>query len=304
MSKVRRQLIHSLITAVRTLLTALENDLFHAVGKIRDYFPRRRERILDMLQGNGDGCLSVVGYLAGQHLVQCHTQRIDITLLIAVASARLFRGGIMDRPHDIGGNGIAGGGLRDSEVRHLDFAFFGNDDILRLDIPVDNMAPVGSRQAHGDLDGNRYGLAGGKSLPLLNIPLERDAVHQFHDNVVGALFLADIINIDDIGVHQAGCGLRFYTELGDERRVLRKLLFEHLYSHHAVEPVVFCFIYIGHASGTNFFQYLIAVRNQHPYLNHFSSMPHSDAAARGESPEGVSPMGSARRVPFSAPTRG
>ena len=70
-------------------------------------------------------------------------------------------------------------------------------------------------------------------------------------------------------MHQAGSCLGFNTELGDKGRILRKLLFEHLDGNHAVKPVVFCFIYIGHASGADFFEHLIAVRNQHPYLDHF-----------------------------------
>ena len=134
---------------------------------------------------------------------------------------------------------------------------------------MDNVSPVRSRQSHGDLDRDCHRLTGGQPSFFLYIPLEGNAVHQLHDDVVGALLLSDIVYIDDVGMHQPCGSLCLDTEFGDKGGVLRKLLFEHLDSHHAVEPVVFCLIYIGHASGTDFFQHLIAVRNQHSYLEHF-----------------------------------
>ena len=63
----------------------------------------------------------------------------------------------MHRSHHIGGDGIAGGGLGDAEVRHFHFSVFGDHDILRLDVPMDNVMPVSRLDTlsnlHGDADG-------------------------------------------------------------------------------------------------------------------------------------------------------
>ena len=267
-AKVSREFLHILVAAVRALFTALEHDLLHTAGKVRDQFPGRGKGILDMLKGNSHGGLPVKGHAARQHLIQSDAQRIDIALFVTVAAPCLLRRSIVDRPHDIGCDRVAGGGLGDAEVRHLDLALLGNNDILRFDIPVDDVVAVGCRQSHRDLDGDRHGLARYKPFFFLNIALERDPVDQLHDDVVGAFFLAHIIDIDNIRVHQTGSRLCFHAEFGYKRRVLGKLLFEHLDSHHAVEPVVLCLIYIGHAAGTDLFQHLVAVRNQHTYLYH------------------------------------
>ena len=62
----------------------------------------------------------------------------------------------MYRPHHIGGDGIAGGRLGDTEVCHLDFSLFGNNDVLWLDIPVNNMIVMGGFNSHAHLYGNGY----------------------------------------------------------------------------------------------------------------------------------------------------
>ena len=161
MAQIRCKFVHRLIATVRTFFTTFQHDLFHTVGKVRNGFPGRRAGILDMLEGDRHGRLSVIRHLSCHHFIQRDTQRIDIALFIAEPSPRLFGGSIVDRAHYIGGDRVAGGGLRDSEVRHLDLAFLGNNNVLGLDVSVDDMSPVRSRQAHGDLDRDSYCLTGG-----------------------------------------------------------------------------------------------------------------------------------------------
>ena len=145
----------------------------------------------------------------------------------------------MDGSHDIGGDRIACGRLRDAKIRDLHLSVSGDDDILRFNIPVYDMISVRGFKSHGDLqrDGDRLLIAEAPSLG--NVILESDSVHQFHYYVIDSLFFADVVHVDDIGVHQACCGLRFNAEFRDKICVLRKLLLENLDCYKAVQGVIF-----------------------------------------------------------------
>ena len=212
--------------------------------------------------------LSVKGHFARQHLIERHTQRIDVALLIAEAAPCLFGRGVMDRSHDIGCDRVACGSLRDSEVGDFHLSVSGNYDILGLDVSVYDMVSVSDFKAHGNLQSDRNGFLVAEPSPLCDIILESDPVYQLHYDIVDPLFLAYVVDIDDIGVHQARCSLRLYAELRNEIGVLRKLLFEYLNRHVAVQSVIFGFIYICHTAGPDFFKDLIAVCDQHTDLNH------------------------------------
>ena len=214
--EVRRQLIHGLIPPVRALFTAFEHDLLHAVGQIRDLFTGTGERILYMLERDSNGGVPLVRDIPSQHLIQSHTQGVDIALFITKSAPRLFGRSVVDRSHYIGSDGIAGGGLRDPEVSHLYLPFLGNNDILGFNVSVDDMVPVSRGKSHGDLDGHSDSLSRRQPFLLFNIALEGDPVYQLHDDEVVSLFLPNVIDIDDIRMHQACSGLGFYPELGNE----------------------------------------------------------------------------------------
>ena len=74
MAQVCRKLIHGLIAAVGALFTTFEHDLLYTEGQIRNDLPRRGEGILDVLEGDGDCRLPVIGHLACQHFIERHAQ--------------------------------------------------------------------------------------------------------------------------------------------------------------------------------------------------------------------------------------
>ncbi len=122
-----------------------------------------------MFDGDRHRRLPVKRHSAREHLKQSDTQRIDIALLIAVAAPCLLRRRIVDGTHHIGSDGIAGGCLRNTEIRHFHLALFGDHDILRLDISVNNMVVMGSLDTHGNLNCYTDGLLDGKPCFLLDI---------------------------------------------------------------------------------------------------------------------------------------
>ena len=60
----------------------------------------------------------------------------------------------MHRTHNIGGNGITAYSLGNTEVGNLNLTVLANHNILRLDIPVNDMVVVSRFNTHGYLDGN------------------------------------------------------------------------------------------------------------------------------------------------------
>ncbi len=233
-----------------------------------------------MLDGDHYRGISVKGYPARQHLKQGDAQGINIALLVAVAASGLLRRSIMNGAHDIGGNGVAGGCLGNAKVRYLYLPFLADDDILRLNVSVNDMVAMGCLQSHGYLDGDTHRFLYGKSGLLLYITLESDALHQLHNDIIHALFFADVIDIDDVGMHQSRCRLCLHPEFGNKIGIFRKFLFQHFHCHETIEFVVFCFIYVRHTAGSDLFQDLIAIRYQHSDLNHANLRQKGLSAAR------------------------
>ena len=236
------QLRHILVSAVRGLLTALQYDVCHTGRDLRYIFLGRRHFLLNMLDGDRYCGLPVKGYSASQHLEHRNSQRINIALLIAVATSGLLRRSIVDTSHDIGGNGVTGSCLGDTEVRHLYLTVFGDNDILRFDIPMNNMIIMRSLNSHAYLDSNTYRFLVRQTRLFFNVFFEGDAFYQLHYDIVDSVLFSYIIDIYDIGMHQSRCRLCLNAEFRDKISVLTKFLFQYLDRHIAIQLMTFCFI--------------------------------------------------------------
>ena len=144
--------------------------------------------------------------------------------------------------HYIGSNRIAGRCLGNTEIRYFYFAVFGNNDILRFDIPVNNMIIMCCLNAHTHLDGNAYCFLVRQTGLFLNVLFEGNALHQFHYNIVDSVFFPYIIDIYDIGMHQSCCRLGLNTEFGYKISILAEFLLQYLDCHISVQLMTFCFI--------------------------------------------------------------
>ena len=90
--------------------------------------------------------LPVEGHPSGHHLVHDDTQRVNVALGVAVTASGLLRGRIVYRSHGVRRIRIGRDGFGDTEISHLHLALPGNDDILRLDIPMYNLIVMGNLQ--------------------------------------------------------------------------------------------------------------------------------------------------------------
>ena len=68
-------------------------------------------------------------------------------------------------------------------------------------------------------------------LVLLHVFLQRHTVNIFHNYILIVAFRHNIINIDDIRMHQSGCRFCFSTELLQQLVILQELVAQHFYSH-------------------------------------------------------------------------
>ena len=169
--QIHDQIPHGLVSPVRAFLTAFKYDLLHTVGNFRNIVPWRRHLLLNMFDGNGHRGFPVKRHPSGQHFKHCNAQRVDIALFVGIAASGLLRGCVMDTSHDIGGNGIAGSRLCNTEIRHLYFPFLGNNDVLRFNVPVYDVVVVGRFYTHAHLNGNAHCLFYRESCFLFNILL-------------------------------------------------------------------------------------------------------------------------------------
>ncbi len=131
----------------------------------------------------------------------------------------------MHRSHDIRADGIGGSCLCNAKIRHLDLAFCGNYNILRLDIPVGNLLGMRRFNPPCHLNCNTYCFFKGQLSFFFNVCLKSNSLYIFHDNIIESLFTSNIINIYYIRMLKSCRGLCFRTEFGHKPPVLGKFRF-------------------------------------------------------------------------------
>ena len=263
------------IAIVRVDLHGVHGDLLDAAGDPLDQLAGRRCAAVDVLDGHGHRRFAVVGCTAGQHLIHDDAEGIQVAAAVHMAALGLLRGDIVYGAERLARQRVLrGADAGNAEVRNLDAPVLQDHDVVRLDVAVDDAAAVCMLQRLGDLHGEMQRLAPVEPALLFQILLERDALDQFHDNIVHIAGAGNIIHTDDIRVRQHRDRLRLGMETSAELLIAGEFIFQNFDCDQPVQPVAQCFIYDRHSAGADHFQDLVAIIQQSAYvIIHIYSYP-------------------------------
>ena len=103
--------------------------------------------------------------------------------------------------------------LGDAEVDELEMAFAGDEDILRLQVPVDDAALVRRGQSLGHL-GSPFERSPKRQHPFRQSLSERLAPEELRDEIPLPVLETDVVQRDDVGVAQSAGHPRFAFQRG------------------------------------------------------------------------------------------
>ena len=244
--------VHFLRSAVpvrRLLRQRAEHD---EVEIPRDLTANRGGRLRDLrevLHRDLDRRLAGERHLPGEQLVEQDPGRVEVGRLVDGRAAGLLGGEVLGGADDRARLGhLARTGSRDPEVRHLDAALVVDEDVVRLDVPVDDPVAMGVAERGQHLAHVRHRDRDRARAARDDQLLQRAPLDVLHDDEVRPLYLSAVVDRDDVRVREARGMRRLATEPLDELRVVRVPLVEHLDRDLATELLILGEPDVGHAA--------------------------------------------------------
>ena len=157
-----------MIAAFRLLGQRVTNELVGGLRQIGPHGPYQRDGVAHVLGGQQVGGGVMIGQLAGQHLVDDHTQRVEVAAAVEVGSADdLLGADIFERADDEAGAGqlvdrhivAAADHAGDAEIGEIGRAAVIEQDVARLYVAMEDAVGVGIVEGVADAvdDGRRLG---------------------------------------------------------------------------------------------------------------------------------------------------
>ncbi len=207
------------------------------------------------------GRISPEGALRREHFVQDCAETEDIGAVINGLAPHLFRGHVAHRAHHRARVRVAGHGRRigvvsrpggrslprQAEVEDLDATVLRDEDVVRLEVPMDDPLVVGGREAAGDLQRIFDGLARGERSSG-QARAERLAIEQLHDRVCGLALLPEVVDGQDVWMGERGHGLGLALEAREGLGIVREVGREHLDGNLSAELLVAGAVDLAHAT--------------------------------------------------------
>ena len=220
-----------------------------AVRQLRGH----RHGLVDVLVGHRQRRIRGVRLLAGEHLEQHDARGVDIRPRVRNTLGYLLRRQVGGRADQHAGLGMAGAREHpgQAEVRDLDVVSFGQQDVLRLDIPVGQPGGVRGAEAAQHALHDVQGLAGAEAALLVQQVAQRAAGYILHGQVERAPVGALVVHADHVGVRKAGHRAGLAHEAADEILVVGQFRMHDLERHGAVQPGIGAQIDGGHPARGN-----------------------------------------------------
>src|SRR5262249_14272759 len=203
----------------------------------------------------------------GEQLVQNDTEGIDVGLGVDGITACLLGRDVVRATEDRAGlrhTGLDVEPSRDAEVRHLGRALAVDEDVLRLDVPMDESVQVGERKRLGDLDGELERLANAQPPSPDDQLLQVLAGDVLEDDVLATVVRAPVDHRHDVRMLELRDGARLALEAVEELGFTVVLLVEDLDRDVSLEERVVRLVDARHAAVTADFLQLIPLRNRLP----------------------------------------
>ncbi len=214
--------------------------------------PHGGDRIGEPLGQDGLRRAPRVGRLAGEQLIQHAAETVDVATRIELPLAqRLLGTHVLGRAHrepnlrePLPRRGAHGQG--DPEIGDHRLAFI-EQDVFRLDVPMDDVLRVRVPQGGGDISGDTERLLNGELFLPRQPVAQRFACHVRHDVEQKPVRFTGVVQRQDVGMIQPGGDLHLTQKpIGPEGR--RHLRAEHLDRHPTVMLDVVREIDGGHAA--------------------------------------------------------
>jgi hypothetical protein len=127
--------------------------------------------------------------------------------------------------------------LGQPEIEELGVAVAGDHDVIRLDVPVDDVCFMCLGQTFGDLEANLHSSLE-VELFLGDQSTDGAAFNEFHGDEHLAVGFVDVIDLGDGWMRDGRGGLRFEKEAAFADRVRNELGHEDFQGHGALQPGV------------------------------------------------------------------
>ena len=177
------------------------------------------EVLAHVLHRHGDLVLAVERHVAGEHLEEHDAQRVDVGLRPDRVPERLLGRDVVRRAEHpaVGRQPVLVERAGDPEVRDLRRALDVDEDVLRLDVAVHDVARMRCIERPRDLDGVGDGLRHGQPAEAPDARLERLALDVLEDDVGEDLpariaLFPGVDDLDDVGVVELRDGTRLAAE--------------------------------------------------------------------------------------------
>ena len=216
------------------LASALSNIWRTTAGKSGDGLVGGRGLRLHDLVEHGVQRLRVERLLAREHLVEDAAQGEDVGARVHVLAPHLLGRHVVRGPHhQARARHVRPAETREPEVHDLHLPAGKDVQVGGLEVAVEDAVGVCEGQPFADLLDDVHLLVEGLEPPFGHGLLEVHPLEQLHGDVELVLLLAEIVDGDDVGVIQQGCGLRLAAEALPERLVLADLGGDGLDRHEA-----------------------------------------------------------------------
>ena len=181
------------------------------------------------------------GRPAGERLVEDHPQRVEVGAAVDRPAARLLRRQVRRGAelHPRPGEGGVAEHLGDAEVGQQQAVVLGaQEHVLRLDVAVDDPAPVGVVERGRRLPQVLARLRQAERALLAQAVVEGAPLDVGHHQVGGVVGLAVVVDGEDVGVVERGDRLRLALEARQEVGVRGEVGVEHLDRHAPLEQQI------------------------------------------------------------------